>query len=117
MQHSHGGRRPGSAAELGWQRWLPIRQLTDEEWEAYQERKRDQFRQRCVLSTPPRRAADRSFAHGRVRGAWQGRRGAGGRAAHGAGGEGPLGGRARGRAGRQPREQAGRVIRVHGACA
>jgi len=57
MQHSHGGRRPGSAAELGWQRWLPIRQLTDEEWEAYQERKRDQFRQRCVRSAPaaPRR--------------------------------------------------------------
>ena len=47
MKHSHGG-RVGSVSELGWRRWLPIRQLTDEEWEAYQQRKREQFQQRCA---------------------------------------------------------------------
>ena len=52
MEHSHGGRRPGTKADLGWARWLPIRQLTDEEWEIYQERKREQFQQRCS-SCPP----------------------------------------------------------------
>ncbi|KAK9846616.1 hypothetical protein WJX81_007679 [Elliptochloris bilobata] len=46
MKHSHGGRRPNTQVELGWRRWLPIRHLTDEEWEAYQQRKSESLRER-----------------------------------------------------------------------
>ena len=37
---------PRPEAELGWQRYLPVRQMTAEEWARYNERKDLQFQDR-----------------------------------------------------------------------
>ena len=39
---------PRPEAELGWRRYLPVRQMTAEEWARYQTRKDLQFQDRCA---------------------------------------------------------------------
>lgn len=34
--------------DLGWMRYLPIRKMTQEEWEQYQIQKKERFRERCA---------------------------------------------------------------------
>lgn len=37
--------------DLGWRRHLPIRKLTEEEWEQYQTVRKQRFKDRCVQNT------------------------------------------------------------------
>lgn len=39
---------PGRKEDLGWRRHLPIRKLTEEEWEDYQRVRKQRFKDRCV---------------------------------------------------------------------
>lgn len=39
---------PGKKEDLGWRRHLPIRKLTEEEWEDYQRVRKQRFKDRCA---------------------------------------------------------------------